>query len=274
MSSHYDCSEVTDVCLVENTIYGYRPSLPANAFFLALFLVCTIVQIAQGISWKTWTYMVALACGCLIEAIGMISETPGQKSVTDRVLGYTGRVIMNDNPYSDLGFKIQICCLIMGPAFLAAGIYLTLKHLVKAFGRQYSWLRPKWYTWLFIGCDCISLTFQAAGGGLASSAEDDDKQMILGNNLAITGIIAQVVTLVIFAALASFYFIRRHQLKDTREGSDPLLRTLRFRMFLGAVLIAFLTTFIRCVYRIPEMMGGWGNPLMQNEREFIILDST
>ncbi|KAI9710810.1 MAG: hypothetical protein M1812_007358 [Candelaria pacifica] len=200
--------------------------------------------------------MIALTCGCLIEAVG-----------------YIGRVIMHHNPYSDLGFKMQICCLIMGPAFLAAGIYLTLKHVVKAFGRQYSFLRPKLYTWIFISCDVFSLTLQAVGGGLASSAEDSPSQLNTGNNFAISGIIIQVVTLVIFATLATLYFFRRNQQKATHEALESQLQTLRFKLFCGAVVVAFLTIFTRCVYRIAEMQGGWGNPLMQNEREFIILDS-
>jgi hypothetical protein len=41
---------------------------------------------------------------------------------------------------------------------------------------------------------------------------------------------------------------------------------------MGAAGVAFVTVFIRSVYRIPEMVGGWGNPLMQNQTEFLILD--
>jgi hypothetical protein len=26
------------------------------------------------------------------------------------------------------------------------------------------------------------------------------------------------------------------------------------------------------IYSIPEMAGGWGNPLMQKEDEFLVLD--
>lgn len=28
----------------------------------------------------------------------------------------------------------------------------------------------------------------------------------------------------------------------------------------------------RCIYRIPELLGGWGGELMQAETEFIILE--
>ncbi len=174
---------------------------------------------------------------------------------------------------------MQICCLIMGPAWLAMGIYLTLKHVVKAFGPQYSFLKPKYYTWLFIGGDFVSLSLQAAGGGLSAGANGNTSQLNLGSNIAIAGIIMQVITLAIFAALAGLFFLRRHLARrngvpEKEEALvNPQLQTMRFKLFAGAVVIAFLAIFTRCVYRIAEMMGGWGNPLMQDQAEFIALDS-
>lgn len=262
MSNVYTCDTVTPVCLVQDSIYGYFPSLPANAFFLALFIILLVAQIYLGIKYRTWTFAFALSCGCLVEAVG-----------------YVGRLMLHHNPFSNDGFTMQICCLIMGPAWLAMGIYLTLKHVVKAFGPQYSYLKPKYYTWLFIGGDCLSLTLQAVGGGLSAGADDNLSQLNLGSNIAIAGIIMQVVTLAIFACLAGLFFLRRYlalrngALEEDQTSANSLLQSIRFKLFAGAVIIAFLTIFARCVYRIAEMMGGWGNPLMQNEAEFIALDS-
>jgi hypothetical protein len=47
---------------------------------------------------------------------------------------------------------------------------------------------------------------------------------------------------------------------------------LRFRIFCWAIGFAFLTILIRCLYRIPEMAGGWGNPRMRDEPVFLGLD--
>jgi hypothetical protein len=57
-------------CTIEGTLYGYLPSLGANAFFTAFFALCFIVQLVQGIRYKTWTYMIALCLGCAGEAVG------------------------------------------------------------------------------------------------------------------------------------------------------------------------------------------------------------
>lgn len=171
------CVEVGPQCPVEGTIYGYFPSLGANAFFAGFFGLCCILQIIFGIKFKTWTYMIAIALGCAGELVG-----------------YIGRLMMNNNPYDSLGFQLQVVLLIFSPAFLAAGIYLTLKHVVIQFGEEWSRLRPAWYTYIFIACDISSLVLQSAGGAMAATAEDGDQDTLdLGTNIMIAGIIWQVV---------------------------------------------------------------------------------
>lgn len=46
----------------------------------------------------------------------------------------------------------------------------------------------------------------------------------------------------------------------------------RFRMFCYAVAGAYAGILIRCIYRIAEMAGGWGNKIMQDEPSFIVLE--
>lgn len=132
--SRRTCTEVTPQCPVELTLYGYRPELGPNAFFVALFAACFVLQVVIGSMRRTWTFLLALG-------FATIGET----------LGYAGRVMMNDNPWSDGGFKMQICCLVLAPSFLAAGIYLTLKHVVLYCGPEHSWLKASLYPWIFIG---------------------------------------------------------------------------------------------------------------------------
>lgn len=66
-----NCTNVSEYCPVDLTIYGYYPNLGANAFFCAFFALCLGIQLVLGIRYKTWTYLVALGFGCLGEAIGM-----------------------------------------------------------------------------------------------------------------------------------------------------------------------------------------------------------
>lgn len=251
-----ECTQISPECPVEETIYGYYPNLGASVFFTVFFGIFAIINIFLGVRYRAWTFLIAMSVGCGGEA-----------------LGYVGRILLEDNPWSEVAFNIQICCLIISPAFIAAGIYLTLKHLVICFGEEHSYIKGRYYTWIFISCDLLSLTLQGAGGGIAASAETDSNQSV-GNDLMMAGICFQVITLVAFAAMAGLYYFRlSRSTTPLSTSAQNVKNSTLFKLFVGGFLFAFLTMFIRCVYRIAEMAGGWQNPIMQNELDFIILDS-
>jgi len=259
MHQHYvdlSCTSVTADCPVENTIYGYYPSLPLNAFFVAFFSFFAITNAIYGIYFKTYFFAYVMTVGCISEAIG-----------------YGGRIMMNKNPFDEIGFRIQISCLIFAPAFVNAAIYITLKHIVMFFGTAKSRLTPRWYTWIFIACDFTSLMLQAVGGGLAGGAGQDAELRAKGTNTMLAGIVFQVATLVIFGYLALEYIVRTRR---SWEAVSPVARNYAqktsFKLFTAGIIIAFITIFTRCVYRIAEIVGGWANPIMRNEVEYVILE--
>lgn len=144
-----DCVEVTPSCPVSATTYGYTPELAPNALLLAIFAIVTCSSLVIGILTKTWTYAFALAAGSLLETVG-----------------YAGRLIMHKNPWDQQGFRMQITCLILGPSFIAASIYVTLKHLVIYCGAEHSRIPAKWWPRTFIGCDIGSILLQAVSKNL------------------------------------------------------------------------------------------------------------
>ncbi len=114
---------------------------------------------------------------------------------------------------------------------------------------------------------------QAVGGGFAGGAGNNVKLRNLGTNLMISGIVWQVATLIAFAALVMDYVLRtRGAWKHVTPEAKSLLAQSKFRAFLVAVAVAFVTVFARCVYRIAEMVGGWANPIMRNEIGFDIME--
>lgn len=261
------CTEVTPQCPAIATTYGYAPILSVNAFFLALFALCCLATLIVGVWTKTWTYTVALGMGTLLEAAG-----------------YAGRILMNGNPWSDSGFRLQIVCLVLGPSLVAAAIYLTLKHFVLYCGPQYSPLKPRLYPWVFIGCDIGSIVLQAVGGGIAASGGSSNMKLLnAGNSLIVTGIAFQVATMTACGLLVLLYVWRYRKGAPMKgqlnEKSDYQLSKEQGNVSLGkvklfgaVVCLAYFTVLIRCIYRLPEMAGGWGNPLMRNEKEFLLLD--
>jgi hypothetical protein len=252
------CFSVSPQCPVQHSIYGYYPSVGANAFFVVFFIMAVVLQLYAGVRYKTWSYLVAMFLGCV-----------------DQGIGYIGRIMLHQNPFSKVGFQIQICCLILGPAFNSAAIYLVLKHVTLCFGPEYSRIRPKFYTWIFILCDLFSLVIQAIGGGIAATSLGNKSRQEVGDHSMLAGIAFQVVTLTFFAVAALTYVHRRWRaLAHDPLSAEPaiLLRKPSFKFFTVGFAAAFVAIYIRCVYRIVEMAGGWANPIMQSEVPFIILD--
>jgi len=257
MSTRY-CTEVTPECPVEYTTYGYYPNLGGNVFLLVVFAICFFAQIAIGWKTKVRAFTTVVAIGCGLEAIG-----------------YGGRLMMNENPWSSDGFKMQVCCLILAPSFLAAGFYLSIKHIILYLGKESSRLAPRWYTWAFIGCDIVSILTQAAGGGIASAATQGDNLLDIGNGLIMAGIAFQVATMATCIVLTTdfaFRLARSRRTKAPTTGTPEALGNTKFLFYLGCSALGFMTIFIRCVYRLPEMAGGWGGELMRRESEFMVLD--
>ena len=181
--------------------------------------------------------------------------------------------MLHKNPWSGTGFEIQICCLIIAPAFLAAGIYLTLKHIVLEVGSEFSRIPAKWYTWIFISCDLLSLILQGAGGGTAATADPGSSMQSTGNNLMMAGIVWQVFTLLVFGGLVADYYLRAKKNSVQYSASAiTLTNSGKFQLFVGGLGLAYITIFTRCVFRIGEMAGGWSNSIMQDETDFIVLD--
>lgn len=250
-----DCHTVSPSCPLSSTVYQYQPSLGANAFFLAFFALCAILQLLFGLKYRTWTFLVALVLGSACEAIG-----------------YIGRVMLHFDPWTRQGFELQIICLIIAPAFIAAGVYLSLKHFVLFFGPEFSLLKPRLYTWIFIGADIFSLVLQGAGGGITASTQSESL-LKTGEDIAVAGIVWQVLSLVIFGVLGTEYAVRVYR---NREKISPetwkTAKSVPFRIYCVGIVVAYLTILTRCAYRIPELAGGWRNSVMLNETLFIVLD--
>ena len=249
------CTKST--CDPSESVYGYEPNLAATLVFLILFTLSGFAYAFQGVKTKTYFFTTAMVLGAL-------SET----------LGYVAKILLHLDPFSDTGFKMSVVLLTFAPAFYAAGIYFTLKHITITFGSSFSRLRPKFYTWIFISCDVFSIILQAIGGAV-SSASSSQTILNVGTNIMIAGLVTQVFTLLVFGILAADYGLRIYTNRNKLNPATASLRqTLRFRLFILALWVAYFGILIRCCYRVAELVGGWtNNPILRSEGLFIGLDS-
>jgi hypothetical protein len=68
--SHRNDGCTMKTCPVSDSVYGYRPSVPANGFFLAVFSILAIAQLVQGFRRRTWFFGIVMVLGCAGEAAG------------------------------------------------------------------------------------------------------------------------------------------------------------------------------------------------------------
>lgn len=261
------CTEVSDLCPVSATTLGYYPNLGINIFFAIGFGIATLALVgvlASGRVPRTWAYSCFLTAGAALE-----------------LAGYAARVPLHYNPWHQQAFETQICAIILAPTLICIGIYLTLQHVCLALCPQLSRVRPTLYPWIFVPADVSCLLVQAIGGALAASAGYTNTTLLnAGNRAIIAGIVLQVVVLGLFGLASLDYYVR---LKAWLNGTNtkiapPTAQTLelwnngRFRTYAIAVSVAYLCILIRCIYRVAEMAGGWGNKIMQDEPSFIVLE--
>lgn len=193
----------------------YVPTLAGNILFLALFCIATILHLFLGVRYRTYSYLIAVGCGLLLE-----------------VIGYAGRVSLHYDPFSFNAFLQYLICLTIAPAFICAGIYLCFGRVVIEYnGRigasrggqmSLSRLQPATYSKLFIACDIVCLILQSAGGAITSTAGTSNASLSdLGIDIMIAGLACQVVSLAGFVGLAVDFAIRVR--RQQAQGPASLL---------------------------------------------------
>lgn len=235
------------LCPIEMSVYKYRPSLAANGTFIALYSIAMAVHIFLGIHWKSWFYMIMMIFGCLIE-----------------IVGYIGRIILYNNPWSFGGFMIQIVFITTGPVFYTAAIYVTLSKIIQHFAPELSRFKPKVIWWIFIPADVVCLCLQAAGGALSTVSSGSSQT---GVDVALAGLGLQVAVLVFFCIILGDYLFRYFRSAST----DSL--NLRMRLFFGFLSAAVLLILGRCAFRCYELSKGYSNSnLITDQGLFIGLE--
>ncbi|KAA8642699.1 hypothetical protein EYZ11_011977 [Aspergillus tanneri] len=241
------------LCPVEASLQGYRPALGAQIAFIALFGVSMLIHLAQGIRYRTWFFAIMLALGCIGEMIG-----------------YGGRVLLYQNPFSFNGFIIEICCITISPVFFAAAIYVLLGNVSNFLGPEASRFPVKTYVWVFLPCDIVSLVLQAVGGALSSTSVGNDKS---GEYITLAGLAFQVFTLSVFIAMALDYLLRYISYRKSQQVDQRRILSTRLGIFGVFFSASILFILIRCCYRIAELSEGYSGSIFHEEGLFIGLES-
>jgi len=268
-------------CPIEYSYSAYQPTFLGNLVYAIVFAVCLIAHFVSVARHRTWGFTAAFVCGLILE-----------------ICGYTGRMLMHYNPFKETNFMLYLVPLTIAPAFLTAAIYLCLARIIVLYnterGAEVSRLRPGTYTIIFVVCDFISLLLQAAGGAIASMADNKSLEDT-GINIMIAGLAFQVASMTLFIGLAAEVGWRIRTTGKLEKGGDhDVSASVLFKRFLigrpppralsrkldispltiapTAITVATVCIYIRCVYRVAELSGGFNGKLANQQESFMVLE--
>jgi hypothetical protein len=120
------------------------------------------------------------------------------------------------------------------------------------------------FYWIFIPADVVCLILQAAGGALSTVSQGGSQT---GIDIAMAGLILQVIILALFIVALSDYMIRYF-----RSGATGALNN-RTRIYFAGLTTAIILILGRCFYRCYELSEGYQDSnLITDEALFIGLE--
>ncbi|RDW56716.1 hypothetical protein BP6252_14009 [Coleophoma cylindrospora] len=239
------CTLETCPLILDGYLLGemtYIPSLGGNVFYAIIFALIVLIQVYQGLKYRTWGFLVGMFCGGVLE-----------------VIGYVARIIIHNNPFSSDGFIMYLCCLTIAPAFLSAAIYICLSRIIIIYTPDAARFKPQFYSYSFMASDFVSLVLQAsfptwwrsrsfqswfssesfprtfadaqfvlkaAGGAIASTADTRHTEHV-GVHVMVAGLAFQVISLAVFAALCADFYLSVTKLKKVPIASTINLGELK-----------------------------------------------
>ena len=284
-----------DLAWEENVYDIPRLNRTANILFLVLFAITFAIACLMWIKSRYWWFNVAWTCGTALE-----------------FLGYLGRVLSFSDMKKFDYYLLQLIALTLSPVFLMAGIYFLFGQLVVIHGRQYSWLKPLHYSYIFITCDVVSLVIQAVGGGMTAIAAQEYDDVDPGTYTMIAGIAFQVFSMSVFLLCWLVFcwniYFRDISVNESKpspyqkkslmtfiklllNGDDANMYKLKvldkyynlsykdlrrrplYNYYAIAITLAVIAVYIRCIYRVVELAQGFSGYLITHEVYIMTLDA-
>ncbi|KAL8291318.1 hypothetical protein RQP46_002296 [Phenoliferia psychrophenolica] len=188
---------------------------------------------------------IAIFCVLTLAHVGLLARSRYWFSVVTilggiaEIIGWVGRLRSAENVASLNAFLVQQICLILAPCYFSATLYATLGSYIPV------------------------------GGAMAAIALNDNKASATGTHTMVGGIVLQLVSMIIFCALA-WEFVARERQDGTglrsQRGFRPTLLAL-------GIAVGSFWILVRCIYRTVELSQGWTGYLITHQAYFIGLDS-
>ncbi len=190
-------------------------------------------------------------------------------------LGYIGRIGSHYEKSSLNYFLMQAVLLLIGPAFMAATIYMLFGRLVVLLNSEkYCPIRTKFLTPFFVSGDVLSLLVQSGDAGMSGSKDSHKLKTSLW--IVVGGLAIQVLffTLFIFIEIRFVYMMYKEPTPTSIEMRHSPSRRENWKSMNLLLIGVSLLILIRSIFRVVEYAAGSNNATWKTETYLFVLDST
>ncbi|KAL2868578.1 RTA1 domain-containing protein [Aspergillus lucknowensis] len=256
--------------------YNYQPSVGAAALFAALYGLAFIGTVVQWLRFRPVVWLVMVVSSAM-EAVGYITRTISTQDVSARTI-----------------FSLQFGLLILAPVLMAGALYVLFGRIIfQVVPKEHRtfkvcWVPPRFVTPIFVAFDILALFLQLIGAVMITSgngtSQDDLNTFNRGRDLALVGVIVQIVAFGIFTiAAVRFNFTSKKFLKAVSQplyGQDEFSMAIQdkprkndWQALLRVVNLATVMILIRSIFRMVEFTEGHGGYINTHEWPFYVFDA-
>ncbi|KZT68874.1 RTA1-domain-containing protein [Daedalea quercina L-15889] len=240
---------------------GYTPTAWVGILMVVIFVLTTTLHFFQAIRYSMWFLLWTAVVAGILEVIGW----------TGRLWSSYQRDVSQAVPFS-----MQITCLVIGPTPLIAANFVILGHVIRRLGQQYSQLKSRLYTIVFVSCDIIALVVQALGAATAIVAVNNHEDPKNGSDIMLAGVVFQTAAITLYLLFAAVFFLRYFYDRPIR-GRENIKTGYVFEGKLckmaAALIFSSLCFYVRTWYRCIELGNEWNGTIIHTERYFVIMDA-
>ncbi|OAA75984.1 RTA1 like protein [Akanthomyces lecanii RCEF 1005] len=223
-------------------LWHYIPNRPAAVIFVVLFACATAYHTFVLFKHRLWF--------CLPFVIGGFFET----------IGYVGRFLAYDKTGELIPYMLQSIFLLLAPILFAASLYMTLGRVIRAVdGDQFSMIRSKWITAIFVTGDIVSFMIQGGGAGILVKADSASSQNT-GQNIIVSGLIFQILIFGIFCVVSLSFHLR-----FARKGLVNCYLDIPWSSVLVMLYATSGLVMLRNIFRVVEYAMGQDGYLLSTE---------
>jgi RTA1 like protein len=103
-----------------------------------------------------------------------------------------------------------------------------------------------------------------------ASQSNTSTELHNGEHIMVAGLSFQVASLFLFMSLTTDFLLAAR--RSTLSNFDDVVTTKKFRYFIWAIAVATFCIFVRSVFRVAELSGGFHGPLDNQQATYMVLE--